>query len=137
MNKLKEELRTTIRDKKDLKALNLSYEKQIRDLNDMKNKTVADKHLVENMLNKQIDAIKKNKREIMEHYQTSEKQLKFELKSKSLEVTKLQDEIDVSNQYLLKHLKEEDDENNGNGSSSSKCSASSTASSRSGRKKNH
>ena len=48
----------------------------------------------------------------MEHFQTLEKELKFELKTKSLQVNKLQDELDISNQYLVKHLHNNDDMGN-------------------------
>ena len=36
--------------------------KQIRSLEEMKNKTIADKHLIENMMNKEISTIKNSKR---------------------------------------------------------------------------
>ena len=61
-NRLKEELANALREKRNVEALNAAHENQIETLEDMKNKAIADKHLIENMLNKEITSLRNNKK---------------------------------------------------------------------------
>ena len=98
--RLKEELAKALHEKRNVQAENAAYENQIEKLQDMKNKAIADKHLIENMLNKEISSLRKNKKDLVAHFRSIEDELRYELKTKTLLVSKLEDEIDFSNKYI-------------------------------------
>ena len=66
----------------------------------MKNKAIADKHLIEKILNKEITSLRNNKKDLVAHFRSVEEELRYELKTKTLLVSKLEDEIDFSNKYI-------------------------------------
>ena len=98
--RLKEELAKALHEKRNVQAENAAYENQIEKLQDMKNKAIADKHLIENMLNKETSSLRKNKKDLVAHFRSVEDELRYELKTKTLLVSKLEDEIDFSNKYI-------------------------------------
>ena len=99
-NRLKEELANALREKRNVEALNAAHENQIERLEDMKNKAIADKHLIEKILNKEITSLRNNKKDLVAHFRSVEEELRYELKTKTLLVSKLEDEIDFSNKYI-------------------------------------
>ena len=72
-----------------MEALNAAHENQIERLEDMKNKAIADKHLIEKILNKEITSLRNNKKDLVAHFRSVEEELRYELKTKTLLVSKL------------------------------------------------